>query len=100
MPIYEYQCGQCGQAVEMLQHVSEAPLISCPKCGQDALTKLISSSSFQLKGTGWYKTDYAAKPPASDSNNVADTPTKEAVESKTENKVETKKDNSSDSKAV
>ena len=64
MPIYEYQCAACGRVVEKWQKVSEPPLQECPACG-GSLTKLISSCSFQLKGSGWYVTDYAGKSPSS-----------------------------------
>ncbi|MCL1031632.1 FmdB family zinc ribbon protein [Serratia silvae] len=58
MPIYEYACGSCQHRLEKLQKFSDAPLTQCPACGQPALTKLISASGFQLKGTGWYATDF------------------------------------------
>ena len=61
MPIYEYQCGGCGHQLEALQKFSDAPLTQCPECGKDTLKKLISSTSFQLKGTGWYVTDIRDK---------------------------------------
>jgi len=64
MPIYEYQCAACGQVVEKWQKFSEAPLTTCSVCGGD-LNKLISSCAFQLKGSGWYVTDYAGKNPSS-----------------------------------
>jgi putative FmdB family regulatory protein len=60
MPIYEYSCAKCGRKIEVIQKFSDKPLTKHEKCG-GVLTKLISASSFQLKGTGWYKTDYAAK---------------------------------------
>lgn len=60
MPIYEYQCDQCGQIQEALQKISEKPLIKCAQCSGN-LHKLISHSAFHLKGTGWYVTDYAGK---------------------------------------
>ncbi len=60
MPIYEYSCTKCGQTVEVMQKISDSPLTECPKCGGE-LTKMISSTSFILKGTGWYATDYAKK---------------------------------------
>jgi putative FmdB family regulatory protein len=59
MPIYEYQCSKCG-TLEVFQRITDHPLVRCPTC-RSKLTKLISKSSFQLKGTGWYLTDYAAK---------------------------------------
>ncbi|MEQ5970655.1 zinc ribbon domain-containing protein [Serratia liquefaciens] len=58
MPIYEYACSACSHRLEKLQKFSDAPLTDCPACRQPALTKLISSTGFQLKGTGWYATDF------------------------------------------
>ncbi|MDH3588817.1 MAG: zinc ribbon domain-containing protein [Gammaproteobacteria bacterium] len=58
MPIYEYQCQQCGHKVDALQRISEPPLTECPDCGQSALRKLVSAPSFRLKGGGWYETDF------------------------------------------
>ena len=60
MPIYEYQCGQCGQIEEVIQKFSDKPLTKCKHCS-GRLNKLISHSAFHLKGTGWYVTDYAGK---------------------------------------
>jgi len=59
MPIYEYHCSKCGN-FEAMQKMSDKPLSTCPTCRRK-VTKLISSSSFQLKGSGWYITDYARK---------------------------------------
>jgi putative FmdB family regulatory protein len=58
MPIYEYECTQCGNVEEIFQKFSDKPLTKCKKCS-GKLHKLISQSSFHLKGTGWYATDYA-----------------------------------------
>jgi len=58
MPIYEYRCSACGHELEALQKISESPLVNCPSCRADALTKLVSAAGFQLKGTGWYATDF------------------------------------------
>ncbi len=58
MPIYEYRCASCGHEVEVLQKLSDKPLVSCPECKEDALAKLISAAGFQLKGSGWYVTDF------------------------------------------
>ena len=63
MPIYEYGCDACGKVLEVMQKFSDEPLKTCPDCSGQ-LTKLISRTSFQLKGTGWYVTDYARKPEA------------------------------------
>ena len=60
MPIYEYSCKKCGKTIEVIQKFSDAPLKKHQGCG-GALTKLVSASAFQLKGTGWYVTDYARK---------------------------------------
>jgi putative FmdB family regulatory protein len=58
MPIYEYRCGSCGFEKEYLQKVNDAPVAVCPSCGSDAYVKLISAAGFQLKGSGWYVTDF------------------------------------------
>ena len=60
MPIYEYECTKCGKITEAMQKFSDPPLTECSYCG-GKLRKLISMSTFHLKGTGWYVTDYAAK---------------------------------------
>ena len=60
MPIYEYECTKCGQIEEVLQKFSDKPLTKCKKCS-GKLHKLISQSTFHLKGSGWYVTDYAKK---------------------------------------
>lgn len=61
MPIYRYQCTACSYTFEELQKITENPLVVCPQCNKDALTKLISSPNFHLKGTGWYVTDFKDK---------------------------------------
>jgi putative FmdB family regulatory protein len=61
MPLYEYECTQCGQIEEALQKFSDKPLKKCRHCS-GSLRKLISNTSFHLKGSGWYVTDYAKKP--------------------------------------
>lgn len=58
MPIYEYQCRDCGHAFETMQRLAEAPLTECPQC-KGSLKKLISAPAFQFKGSGWYVTDYS-----------------------------------------
>lgn len=65
MPLYEYQCTQCGKVEEAIQKFSDAPLTTCNHCS-GKLNKLISQSSFHLKGTGWYVTDYSKKSSAVD----------------------------------
>lgn len=58
MPIYAYKCGSCGHAKDVLQKVSDAPLTDCPACGAPAFSKQITAAGFQLKGSGWYVTDF------------------------------------------
>jgi putative FmdB family regulatory protein len=58
MPIYEYRCSACGFEKDALQKMAEAPLVDCPDCGKPALVKLVSAGGFQLKGSGWYATDF------------------------------------------
>lgn len=64
MPIYEYRCASCGHQQEFLQKVSDAPPVVCPKCHQPTLSKMVTAAGFQLKGSGWYATDFKSKPPA------------------------------------
>ena len=70
MPIYEYRCASCGHQQEFLQKVSDAPHTTCPQCGKPSLSKLLSAAGFQLKGSGWYATDFkgngAKKPDPAD----------------------------------
>lgn len=58
MPIYEYRCESCGHALEAIQKFSDAALTDCPSCGKSELKKLISAAGFQLKGSGWYASDF------------------------------------------
>lgn len=75
MPIYEYLCNSCGAEKEHLQKISDVPIAACPVCGSSNYTKLISAAGFQLKGSGWYVTDFRnnkakqtdTKPTATDS---------------------------------
>lgn len=61
MPIYEYECQACGHRLEKIQKFSDDPLTDCPECGKADLRKLISAAAFQLKGSGWYVTDFRDK---------------------------------------
>ena len=58
MPIYVYRCAQCGLEKEVLQKISELPLTECPSCHQQTFAKQVTAVGFQLKGTGWYETDF------------------------------------------
>jgi putative FmdB family regulatory protein len=85
MPIYAYKCGSCGHAKDVLQKMSADPLTTCPACGAEAFTKQLTAAGFQLKGSGWYVTDFrggnsggGATAPSSD---TADTPAAASVSS-------------------
>jgi putative FmdB family regulatory protein len=58
MPIYAYRCEACGHAKDVLQKISDAPLTTCPACGAEAFAKQVTAAGFQLKGSGWYATDF------------------------------------------
>ncbi len=72
MPIYEYKCSRCKNQFEAMQKFSDAPLLQCPGCG-GSVKKLMSRSSFHLKGSGWYLTDYAKKGSPSESKAESET---------------------------
>jgi putative FmdB family regulatory protein len=103
MPIYEYQCQKCG-TFEVTQRITEKSLSKCPTC-KNKVKKLISNTSFQLKGTGWYVTDYARKgqngdtktDKAANSSSDSSKESKETKETKTETKTESKKSESTPS---
>ena len=58
MPIYAYRCGSCGHAKDVLQKISDPVLTTCPACGAEAFSKQVTAAGFQLKGSGWYVTDF------------------------------------------
>jgi putative FmdB family regulatory protein len=58
MPIYAYKCESCGHAKDVLQKISDAPLTDCPACGKSTFAKQLTAAGFQLKGSGWYVTDF------------------------------------------
>lgn len=83
MPIYEYRCGDCGQSKDYLQKISDAPIDTCPACGSKSYGKALTAAGFQLKGSGWYATDFkgggsgaakAADAGAAESSKAADAP--------------------------
>jgi len=86
MPIYEYECENCHHIEEAWQKISDAPLATCNQC-QGKLHKIVSQSSFHLKGSGWYVTDYSRKP-----SNKTD--------NKTDTKADTKKEDSASSEST
>ena len=64
MPIYAYRCGSCGHAKDVLQKISDPPLTVCPACGASTFSKQLTAAGFQLKGSGWYVTDFRGGPAA------------------------------------
>ncbi len=73
MPIYAYKCGSCGHAKDVLQRLSDAPLAVCPACGAASFSKQVTAAGFQLKGSGWYATDFkngSKAAPASGTNSA------------------------------
>ncbi len=70
MPIYEYQCQDCGHELEKLQKMSDAALTDCPSCETPKLIKKVSAAGFRLKGTGWYETDFKNKTKSTDSKST------------------------------
>jgi putative FmdB family regulatory protein len=85
MPIYAYKCESCGHSKDVLQKMSDAPLTDCPLCGTASFKKQLTAAGFQLKGTGWYATDFKGGP-------TSVSPTEPKTESKTESKSDSKSD--------
>lgn len=85
MPIYEYQCTGCHHRFDLMQKFSDEPATQCPKCFENTVIKLISAAGFQLKGTGWYATDFKDKGTGSvagsaSSSNTANTAEKSSTD--------------------
>jgi len=74
MPIYEYQCSTCRHAFDVLQRMSDDTVKICPECNQDTAVRLVSAAGFQLKGTGWYETDFKNKGKPNDKASTAEAP--------------------------
>lgn len=73
MPIYEYRCAACGFQKEYLQRMNDAPLTDCPECGKRDFSKMVTAAGFQLKGSGWYATDFKnGSKPAKSADKSAD----------------------------
>ena len=85
MPIYEYQCKNCGEKTELLQKISDKPATTCPHCQKDTLTRLVSAAGFQLKGTGWYVTDFRDKNKPSPQGTNKSKPTNDKADKTTDN---------------
>lgn len=97
MPIYEYVCEQCDNHIELMQKITEEPLKTCPHC-KGQVRKMISNTSFVLKGTGWYVTDYASNKKDSESKTPEAKTEKESSTKPTETKSETKEPAAASSK--
>ena len=96
MPIYEYRCSGCGHQQEYIQKVNDPQHTQCPACGKETYSKMLSAAGFQLKGSGWYATDFkgsgskpASKPADANAGSSKPAETK-AAETKTESKAESK----------
>lgn len=76
MPIYEYQCSACHHGFDVLQKMSDDAIKQCPECKQDTAVKLVSAAGFQLKGTGWYETDFKDKPKSNNKSSTSEAPPK------------------------
>jgi len=81
MPLYEYQCGACGQRFEVIQKFSDPPAEVCRKCGKGPVERLFSSPAIQFKGSGWYITDYAKKSSPDATSTKSDSSTKTETKS-------------------
>ena len=82
MPIYAYRCSACGHAKDVLQKMSDPVLVTCPACGADAFAKQVTAAGFQLKGSGWYVTDFrgGASGKGGDADKAPDAPAEKSGE--------------------
>ena len=105
MPIYEYRCSACGFQKEYLQKVSDAPPVTCPECGKESLAKMVTAAGFQLKGSGWYATDFkggvkrASGSETAKADATSGTAPASAADSKTEAKPDTRSEAKPEAKA-
>ena len=98
MPIYEYECEKCGDHAEVLQKFSDPPIAECESC-HGKMKKLISQSTFHLKGTGWYVTDYASKNSSTNESSHSGESREGASDSNSKPKVEAKSSTESSTKS-
>ena len=101
MPIYEYRCADCGFQDEYLQKLSEPPLTVCPSCGKPAFQKQVSAAGFQLKGSGWYATDFksSGKPAQAKAQTQAEGKADAKVDAKADTRAATQPEASSGTKS-
>ena len=88
MPIYAYRCSACGHAKDVLQKLSDPVLSTCPACGADAFSKQVTAAGFQLKGSGWYATDFKGSGTAPAADAKSDTKSDAKPDSKVDAKPE------------
>lgn len=102
MPIYEFQCQSCGNEIEVIQKISDDPLIDCETCGKPDLKKRVSAAAFRLSGSGWYETDFKAGKKknltAKNDNEPSTTKSDKKPDKKTSKKVENKTSTTSSKK--
>jgi putative FmdB family regulatory protein len=96
MPIYEYVCDKCGNHIELLQKVGDPAPKRCEKCRKGKMEKIFSRTSFQLKGSGWYVSDYAKKSTAGKPESKPEAKSESKPESKSETKSESKTESKSE----
>ena len=99
MPIYEYRCTACGHQQEFLQKASDTPRTVCTKCGKETFSKLLSAAGFQLKGSGWYVTDFRGGSGGSKKSEKPDAPAGDAAKSETKGDAKTEAKSESTTKS-
>ena len=87
MPIYEYQCSGCNHQFDVIQKMNDEPIKACPKCAEDKAIRLVSAAGFQLKGSGWYATDFKTKPKSESSTDKTSTDDKSSSSTTTDTSV-------------
>jgi putative FmdB family regulatory protein len=106
MPIYAYKCSSCGHAQDVLQKISEDPLTVCPACNAATFAKQVTAAGFQLKGSGWYVTDFrdsskkADKKPETQTDTAKESGEAKPAEAKAETKTESKTETKTETKAA
>ena len=99
MPIYEYRCSSCAFQKEYLQKVTDPVKTVCPECGKKTFSKMLTAAGFQLKGSGWYATDFRNPKPAAKTESKGETKSDGKSESKPDGKSAAKAESKADSKA-
>ena len=103
MPIYAYKCAECSHQMDVIRKVSDPPLLDCPNCGKPALVKQVTAAGFQLKGAGWYVTDFRDQGSGKKKDGAKPdekATTEQAADSKSESKADAKSDTGADAKTA